>query len=75
MALVIGKGKSFYDVPEDVLAKYALPEDKAAKIKENVQKISLNKGDSDVEGYGHFDGLHEEGHMSCNYWGDDHMKI
>lgn len=72
MALVIGKGKKFYDIPDELLTQYALPEDKVAKIKANVKKASFSK--DDVEGYSQFDsieeGMHEQGKI-CNYWHDD----
>lgn len=48
--LVIGKGNTFYDVPDDVLAKYILSEDKAANLKLNVKVVVTKK--NDVEGYG-----------------------
>lgn len=49
MSIVIGKGKKIYDVPEDILTKYEVPEDKAKEIRANLKKES---DQNDVEGYG-----------------------
>ncbi len=51
MGVVIGRGARFYDIPEDVLAKYEMPEEKTEKIREKMKGVKV-KLDEEVEGYG-----------------------
>lgn len=59
MALVIGKGLKFYDVPDNVLSKYAVDEGKVEKMKEGVKKFKSEE--AEVEGYGYYMGTCYEG--------------
>jgi len=66
--LVIGKGKTFYDIPENVLAKYAVDESAVESMKENVKKLKTDP-DSDVEGYGYYEGTTYEGFgIYCDWY-------
>jgi len=51
MGVVIGRGARFYDIPEDVLTKYEMPEEKTEKIREKMKGVKV-KLDEEVEGYG-----------------------
>jgi hypothetical protein len=68
MALVIGKGKTLYDVPDDILAKYLVTEDKAKEIRENLKKTK-ETDNNDVEGYGI--PVINMGTGQTTYWGTD----
>jgi len=51
MGVVIGKGARFYDIPEDVLTKYEMSEEKTEKIREKMKGVKV-KVDAEVEGFG-----------------------
>jgi len=51
MGIVIGKDVKFYNVPEEVLKKYEMPEEQVKPIKEKLKGMKF-KMESDVEGYG-----------------------
>lgn len=67
MGLVIGKGLKFFNIPEEELAKYEVPEDKVNKLKEKVGKKKTE--DAEVEGYGYYIGTCYEGYgWYCDWY-------
>jgi hypothetical protein len=66
MSTVIGKGQKFYDIPEDILAKYSLPEEKQNKLREEFNKFLARRKGAEVEGY---EGIYywPEGNTQCSY--------
>ena len=69
MALVIGRGQKFYDVPEEVLEKYQVSAGKVENLKQKVKKLPGKQDDAEVEGYGYYYGSTYEGYgWYCDWW-------
>ena len=54
MGVVIGKGAKFYNIPEDVLAKYTMTEEQVKPMREQLNRIKVTVEEPEVEGYGDF---------------------
>lgn len=68
MALVIGRGMEFYEIPDEVLEKYVIPVERVEKMKKNLKR-SRGKEDAEVEGYGYYYGSTYEGYgWYCDWW-------
>jgi hypothetical protein len=52
MGVVIGNSGNFYEIPEEVLAKYIMPEEKVKPIKEMFKRTKVIVEEPEVEGYG-----------------------
>lgn len=59
MEIVIGKGLAIYEIPEEILAKYKMPEEKASIINERMKEMKVKVENPEVEGYGFIPFIHD----------------